>query len=189
MKKVFIDCGYHLGEGMSKFIEILNINDEWEVHAFEANPACEIEKKISNHPIKIIPHNAAVWIENTKLTFNRHHNSMVGSPTVNSTHEMDGWGSHVDVLKSNHIYNEQITIDAIDFSEFLKQFEGCEVYCKFDIEGSEYPVLRKMLNDETASIVKALWIEWHLNPEDETADTQSLLAQEVSKVIQLHGWC
>ena len=46
-KNIFIDCGFHLGEGLTEFISMLNIDSNWEIHCFEANPACEIHNKIS----------------------------------------------------------------------------------------------------------------------------------------------
>ena len=38
MRKIFIDCGTHLGMGFSKLSSALNINHEWDVYGFEANP-------------------------------------------------------------------------------------------------------------------------------------------------------
>lgn len=38
MKKVFIDCGAHFGEGLAYFAELYNIDETWEVHLFEPNP-------------------------------------------------------------------------------------------------------------------------------------------------------
>ena len=40
---------------------------------------------------------------------------------------------------------------------------------KLDIESSEYDVLEKMIEDETYTLVKEMWVEWHvqyMNPED-----------------------
>ena len=37
-RKIFIDCGTHLGMGFSKCAEIFNIDHEWEIFGFEANP-------------------------------------------------------------------------------------------------------------------------------------------------------
>ena len=37
-RKIFIDCGTHLGMGFSKCAKIFNIDHNWEVFGFEANP-------------------------------------------------------------------------------------------------------------------------------------------------------
>ena len=37
-RKIFIDCGTHLGMGFSKCVEIFRIDHEWEIFGFEANP-------------------------------------------------------------------------------------------------------------------------------------------------------
>ena len=37
-RKIFIDCGTHLGMGFSKCAEIFNIDHGWEIFGFEANP-------------------------------------------------------------------------------------------------------------------------------------------------------
>ena len=36
-KKIFLDCGFHHGEGLAQFERILRINNEWIVHCFEPN--------------------------------------------------------------------------------------------------------------------------------------------------------
>ena len=38
MRKIFIDCGSQLGMGLCKLSSALNINHEWDVYGFEANP-------------------------------------------------------------------------------------------------------------------------------------------------------
>ena len=38
MRKIFIDCGTHMGMGFSRISDILDIDHEWETFGFEANP-------------------------------------------------------------------------------------------------------------------------------------------------------
>tara|TARA_B100001939_G_scaffold316762_1_gene302902 strand:+ start:265 stop:495 length:231 start_codon:yes stop_codon:yes gene_type:complete len=38
MRKIFIDCGTHLGMGFSRMAEVLNVDHTWKVFGFEANP-------------------------------------------------------------------------------------------------------------------------------------------------------
>lgn len=55
-------------------------------------------------------------------------------------------------------------VDCIDFSSWLgRTFAGSDerVVVKMDIEGAEYPVLAKMVEDGTDAIVSELLVEWH----------------------------
>lgn len=189
MKKIFIDCGYHLGEGLKEFTGTLNIDSTWEVYAFEANPYCEIEKKINQHPFKVNAYNKAVWINNGTTIFNCQNQNQSSSPKENSTHILDGWGSCLSEINSSHTYETQEQIETIDFSEFLKQFEGCEIFIKMDIEGAEFEILRKMIEEKTISLVKELWVEWHdidLNNENESS--KNLIINEISKSCKINNW-
>jgi FkbM family methyltransferase len=178
MKKIFIDCGFHLGEGLKEFTDILNIDSTWDIYAFEANPYCEIEKKAKNYPFKVNTFNKAVWIKDGFSLFNCQNQTSTQSPTEGSTHVLDGWGSYLTETKSNQIFENQVQIETIDFSEFLKQFKDCEVYCKMDIEGAEFEILRKCVEDKTYKLINTLWVEWH----DVAIDTES--PQTVNKIIE-----
>ena len=37
MKKIFLDCGTHMGEGLNKFAEAYNMDKDWEIYSFEPN--------------------------------------------------------------------------------------------------------------------------------------------------------
>lgn len=118
MKKIFIDCGYHLGEGLNEFISILNITKDWEIHVFEANPACDILNKIPNNfNINVIT--KAVWIHNDGVIFNQENNTATNSPTQGSTSHLDGWGSCISELQSTHTYDNQLKVESIDFATWI----------------------------------------------------------------------
>ena len=53
MKKIFLDCGTHLCEGLIDFVNKGIIDETFEIHTFEANPACNILERIKNIPLKI----------------------------------------------------------------------------------------------------------------------------------------
>ena len=46
MKNIFLDCGTHLCEGLIDFYNKGIIDDTFEIHTFEPNPACNIEERI-----------------------------------------------------------------------------------------------------------------------------------------------
>jgi FkbM family methyltransferase len=76
-----IDCGTHLGEGLYKHIQNYNVNEDWKIYSFEANPNTynlfQSIKNTEHLPDKykwlkwsnIIFENKAVWTEDTVIDF------------------------------------------------------------------------------------------------------------------------
>lgn len=188
-QKVFIDCGYHLGEGMSEIISKLKIDLEWKIFAFEANPFCRIENKIMRHNLNIVALNMAVWDEDGESYFNVEDNEVSNSPKIGSLSNLDGWGSCLSDLKSAHSYKRKVLIKTIDFSNFLSQFFDFDIYIKMDIEGAEFRVLRKMIKDNKMFNIKEMWIEWHDNDlPNENENTKKILIDTLKNTTKLHNW-
>ena len=188
MRRVFIDCGYHLGEGLAEFASMLSIDDSWDVYAFEANPYCEIEKKISQHPFKVEAYNKAVWIKDGKALFNCESQKASESPTTHSTNELDGWGSCLADINSTHSYVTKEEVETIDFSRFLEQFRGREVLVKMDIEGAEFSVLRKCIEDGSGDVISTMWVEWHdVDLAEESAETVQQIKDNLKQTL-VHDW-
>lgn len=185
-KKVFIDGGFHLGEGLSEFKVMLGITDEWEVHSFEPNHYCN-DKLINDSNVTL--HKKAIWVENGSQMFNCEDNDATNSPKVNSVSKLDGWGSCLSTIESSHTFGEQILVETVDFSEFVNKFKDCDVYCKLDIEGAEFEVLRKLINTGNISIIKELWVEWHdVDLPNENENTRFELINELSKHTKINNW-
>ena len=74
-RKIFIDCGTHLGMGFSRLISQHGVDDSWEVYGFEANPHVleGYRNNIKNNEIlnrlNITLENRAVWINEDVLSF------------------------------------------------------------------------------------------------------------------------
>jgi len=74
-RKVFIDCGTHLGMGFSKLIPVYKIDETWEIFGFEANPHVlqGYKRNIEKHDIfknlNIKLDNRAVWINEELINF------------------------------------------------------------------------------------------------------------------------
>jgi FkbM family methyltransferase len=193
MKNIFLDCGTHLCEGLINFYNNGIIDDSFEIHTFEANPACNVEERIKQLPLNIISYNKAVWIEDGFVYFNQenHKKSQTGSPTDGYS-EIDGWGSSVDGIGFNHAgYGEPIKIPSIDFSKFLLTLpEDSNIICKMDIEGSEYKVLRHLIKEKTISRIKSLYIEFHERfiVEESPETEQELVKQIESFGVKVYQW-
>jgi hypothetical protein len=80
MRKIYIDCGTHLGEGIKKHTESYGIDETWEIFTFEANKyTFDLLQKIikDNVPEKynwtkwgnITYKNAAIWISDGEIDF------------------------------------------------------------------------------------------------------------------------
>jgi FkbM family methyltransferase len=184
---IFIDCGYHLGEGLREFTFKLNIDNTWEVHAFEPNPACNLLN--GRHPFPVIFHKEAVWVYDGEITFRQEHQLATKSPIEESVDVLDGWGSCLKELNSTHTYEREINVKCIDFAKFVKQFEPNTVYCKMDIEGAEFSVLRHLLKYKVVDRFKFLWVEWHHQDlPSEDFSTANKLIQELQLHIPFENW-
>lgn len=193
MQKIFLDCGTHLCEGLINFFNEGIIDSSFEIHTFEANPACNIVERIQQIPLNITPYNVAVWTEEGTITFNQenHKESQTGSPTDGYS-DVDGWGSSVDGIGFNHKgYLTSVTVPSIDFSEFVKQFpKDSYIVCKMDIEGSEYSVLRHMIKNGTIDYINELYIEFHERfIESENPQTEEELVKQIESFgVKVHQW-
>ena len=56
-----------------------------------------------------------------------------------------------------------IIVKSIDFGQWLKKnyTKDCHIVVSFDIEGSEYEVLKKMVEDGTIEYIDSLYSEFH----------------------------
>lgn len=193
MKNIFLDCGTHLCEGIVDFYNRGIINDTYEIHTFEANPACNIEDRIKQLPLNIIPYNKAVWIEDGIVLFNQEHHKKynTGSPTDGYS-DIDGWASSVDGIGFYYRgYEDKIEIPSIDFSKFVSELPSdANIKCKMDIEGSEFYVLRKMIQEKTICKIKEIYIEFHERymPAESEHTRQQIINDITQLGVKVHLW-
>lgn len=192
MKKIFLDCGTHLCEGIIQFYNKGIIDETFEIHTFEANPACDIEKRIKKINLNIKPHLKAVWVEDGNVLFNQenHKKSRTGSPTDGNS-DFDGWGSSVDGIGFHHPgYESKVLVPSINFSKFVSDLPSSNLICKMDIEGSEYVVLRHMIEENTIHKIQELYVEFHdrFMP-NESAETNEILIDKIKSFgTKVHRW-
>lgn len=152
---IFIDLGAHNGDTVEQFIswgQILGDISDARVFAFEPNPNFkdqwqDVHDRHIKHVKEIVFFNEAAWVDDSGVEFNLWHHSDIGSTIMP---DKNGWGS-----------GEIIKAKSIDISRWIRQFEGEDIYMKIDIEGAEYPILKKMIEDGTDKLCKLLMIEWH----------------------------
>ncbi|MFD7494161.1 FkbM family methyltransferase [Streptomyces sp. NPDC059832] len=155
MRKIFVDCGTNLGIVLKRFMHELPDHD---FYAFEPNasllPSIRANIQQVRHAGLVEVSASAVWTEDGMIDlFLGHHESSTVMP-----------GKRVPPVYDQQIdYSSPVAVSAVDFSAWLRRTVTPEdhVVVKMDIEGAEYPVLRKLLADGTIDLVSVLYVEWH----------------------------
>lgn len=146
--KYFIDCGAHCGESILKAKQLFGLDTtiiSFEPIPYFANQLKEIHK---DNPTIMIE-NAAVWINDDIKKFHIHKEITDGSSLLTLYGGVDD--------------DYYIDIPCFDLSKWIKETFNPSDYIilKLDIEGAEYEVLNKMIEDGTISMVNELYGEWH----------------------------
>ncbi len=165
---IFLDCGFYAGTALTQYINAGIVDETWTIYAFEPNPKITVDKSMFP-TFKLLK--KAVWVEDGKVSFwlsNRHN------------------ASHVDDT-SYSARDKKIKVPAIDFSKFVSELPEAYIICSMDIEGSEYKVLNKMLQDGTIEKINVLDIEFHdrFMPDQTELDSQALIDKLEAKGIEV----
>lgn len=168
MKRIFIDVGYYVGKALEYYAPFMD--DSWKVYVFEPNTELNVEESLAKFPFEAEWIKKAVWTEDGEVEFR-----LTGRNDA----------SHIDGIRDS--VDRKITVPCIDFSKFVAELpEDATIVCSFDGEGAEYPVLRKMLEEGTASRLSLLDIEFHhrlLTDEDEATSSALRRALEGEGVL------
>lgn len=140
--KIFIDAGFYRGKALEYYAPFLD--DSWMVFAFEPNEQIPVQQIIDKFPFPIEWVKKAVWTEDGQVEFR-----LQGRDDA----------SHIDGIR--HSIDPKVTVPSIDFSRFIGELPEATIVCSMDIEGAEFPVLRKMLDEKTAQRISLLDIEFH----------------------------
>ena len=166
---VFIDCGAYKGNAIRKFMA--STDKAWRIHAFEPNTHIK-----RDYPNGTIVHNEAVWIEDGVIPF---YFSTKGYKRSSSS-------AMKNKTSGNLNHKKPEIVPCIDFSKWLlHNFEDDNIVLKMDIEGAEYQVLRKMLNDGSISLINTLYIEFHAHKIDMDKEIQRQLIRDLQAVETL----
>lgn len=194
MKKIFIDCGTNLGQGLNKIST--SLTDDFEIYCFEPNKFTYdrfISELNNNSSIKkfknIKTFNKAVWIsdgyKNLTLEYCPHQVGWVGGAT-NILED--------NFLKPSYINDENIKdggkTETVDFCKFITDnfSKNDFIVCKMDIEGAEYEILNKMINENILEYINVLYVEWHNRMLVNKYDENYFRTKIIEKNIILHEW-
>lgn len=143
-KKLFIDLGAHRGQ----YCKAVNkLYPEFKIVAFEPNPEQIRELKKLTY---IDLYECAAWDNDTKIPLYIDRKGS-GKGTTLMPNKISG---KVD-------YNSPIYAKAINFSRFIYTYKENIIVVKMNIEGSEFPIFKKMLADDTIKYIDVLIYAGH----------------------------
>ena len=194
MNKIFIDCGTHYGQGLRQFMESYSMDDSWKIYTFEANPVTHVIFKRDHLPSfrNVTSYNSAVSTYDGKIKFNIEIPPGEGETgqgsSVISLDTWDPWGGTLNFRE------EPVEVDCVDLSRFT--VIHCDkddfVVMKIDVEGAEYDILDKMLEDNSIMLVDHLYVEFHAkyfkNKEEMEARERDVIERINKTGVKLEVW-
>ena len=150
---IFIDLGAFDGDTIKEFLkwQYITGKKDWKIYGFEPNPDCIDQINwLNNNYSNVNIYNKAAWNCKDSIEFTvRPKSTPLGSTAIKAKRD---WGQ-----------GQVIRVAAIDFSEWLKENVKKKDYVivKCDIEGSEYPVLKKVIDDGNDKLIDLIMVEWH----------------------------
>ena len=188
MRKIFIDCGAHNGCSVRLFRNLRNLGqkdlEEFEIFSFEPSPSFKedlekLEVEVIYKGVSTVDGTATFY----QVSEDKHGatDRRTGASTFN--HQKAEWN-----LQAGHRANEELTIETIDFSHWIKENFAKKdfIILKMDIEGMEYEVLQKMIDDGTINYIDEILIEFHWQKCDISQEIHDhIVAEIVSRDIHL----
>jgi FkbM family methyltransferase len=150
----FFDVGANIGQTFYWYLEKTNEFDKWGVFCFEPSPrnltqlTLEAQKHTAKYNIVICPFGLGGDWEISKFYLKT-------DPAADSYSEK--W-------LENEYSSLQVLSSKIDISWFIKTYttENDNIVLKLDCEGSEYEILKSLLqNQDLLSRISKIMVEWH----------------------------
>lgn len=195
--EIFVDGGGNIREGIDRYLSIFNKRFD-KVYVFEPNPV--FYKSYENSNFKLVQ--KAIWIYDGKFPFFVSKDArQVGSSLLKEKlcRTKDGALVYATLTPEGKVeyvgpdfHSSPLEVECVDFSKWLKDNIHPRMHnltLKLDIEGAEYAVLWKMIENNTITLAKNLYVEFHqqhLNVSDE--DHNKLIAAIKSTGVNLSQW-
>ena len=175
---IFIDLGAHDGNSVELFLKNYKDADSFSIHSFEPNPYL-VKKYKQSYPLFNIYQKAASNKNGTAKFY-------LGNPLSSTL--------RTDKTTGDICYEKPINVEIINLSQFiLENFSKSDfIIIKMDIEGSEYDVIPKLLEDGLFDgYINLLYGEWHLNKIQniDLAFHEKLVSLLKDKGFVMKEWC
>jgi FkbM family methyltransferase len=154
--KHLLYCGARYAEKLRGLHSLYAFDAGWEVHYFEPNPFIDAQRALGvARPFGAASdfHRVAVWTSDGAVTLR-----------LQCCDCKNGEGNAVGDLGSSNrrlVGGAEVTVPSIDLSRLVAGLDSEQVVVRMDIEGAEFPIVRKMVAEGTIAKVKDLHIEWH----------------------------
>ncbi|MCP4537785.1 MAG: FkbM family methyltransferase [Chloroflexi bacterium] len=150
-RKVFVDVGAHLGETVRRFYREVPDAREYEIYCFEPDMKT-FEKLDENvgHIDNVHLINAAAYTDGGMTTF-----------FPGRANDNEGGTSLAGKLTGAVDYGRPAMVECVDFSRWLKANKGDYTIVKMNIEGGEYDLMEKLLDDDMADSIDRLYVQLH----------------------------
>ena len=184
MKKVFIDCGSNVGQGLRQFINMFNIDSEWEIHCYEPTPNLYLEQDLLNLP-NVTLHKSAVWNKNGTIKFSL----CIPSEKWEEASQGSSVLGLLDLEECIDPNSNQFRLN--DNIDILKKYSKDDyIIVKLDIEGSEFEVCRRLLEGNEIVKINELFVEWHTRMMDsESIESENSIKDSIRRCgVNLHDW-
>lgn len=171
--KLFIDCGGYDGCSVIKF---KLMNPDFDVVSFEANP--ELWHYYDFLPSELIK--KAVFHYDGNVEFRLDPVDADGSSLIKE--------KEIDFRKT--VKNEDCPVvraECVDLSSFVREKSKFYdvIHLKLDVEGAEYLILDKMIEDGTLRAVDRLYAEFHWNKIGMAKERHDQLVEDVARYTDL----
>jgi FkbM family methyltransferase len=183
MRGVYLDLGANVGGTIRAFMQE---HPSYACYAFEPNKAllpmiADVGLDLGRD-INVIW--GAAWVHDGAI-------DLFGSGRAAASTIIHGKQEYEDLGWPAIDYSQPSRVPAIDLSRWLVQnfTRDDHVVVKMDIEGAEYKVLRKLLDDGSISLISRLRCEWHHDRFPEiTEQEHDELRAEVARHVPVEDW-
>lgn len=193
--KYFLDCGSHHGEGLLTLIEKYNIDKDWTIFCFEPNTESFNRLINNNLDLNITYLNKCVTDKNGFTLFHAEtttesyggNDDVVASTCI----DINDWNPKNNNNHGAGEFHNSYQVETVDFSEFINSLNDIEfLLVKLDIEGSEYNVLRHLINTDTIKKINDMYVEFHdWAMKSETPNTTNQLINDINNTgVNITRW-